>query len=383
MASAPRRRRLPPVYTGGGRGHNTPRTAFLAMPWRRNNGAPAGNSPAADSANKIKCGRAGGGILVWGGEQMGEWHRLVQLAMDWIDEAIQAGDDDALTLEHLAGRMGYSAYHATRVFRRMAGQSLRDYLRLRRLAFALLEVRDTTAPMLEIAVKYGFSSQAAFTRAFKAAYGTAPGAYRAHPAPVVLRTKIHPLDYYQIQTKGAGMEKPNGTIRVYHTRVPAHSFLHVKNYQSSGYWDFWKRQDDIPGQDCDTICGILDGVKGKLDGEEGVIGKFSGQIMGYPREADGRIPEAYGVRLPAGWPGPIPDGMLLLAVPQGEYVVFEHGPFSFSAQGGAVFDALERAIAAYRYEDTGYLPDNAPGRIAYYYHDPERYIKRLLPVKKG
>lgn len=59
--------------------------------------------------------------------------------------------------------------------------TLRDHLRLRRLAFVLRDVRDTDASILDIAVKYGFSSNEAFTHAFKKAYGVSPSAYRTGP----------------------------------------------------------------------------------------------------------------------------------------------------------------------------------------------------------
>ena len=52
---------------------------------------------------------------------------------------------------------------------------LRDYLRRRRLSFALLEVRDTQRSFLDIAVDYGFGSHEAFTRAFKQMFGVTPG----------------------------------------------------------------------------------------------------------------------------------------------------------------------------------------------------------------
>ncbi len=38
--------------------------------------------------------------------------------------------------------------------------------------------------------------------------------------------------------------------------MPAHKFLHIKNYESNGYWDFWRKQNLIPGQDYETICGL-------------------------------------------------------------------------------------------------------------------------------
>ena len=81
---------------------------------------------------------------------MAQWHRNIQDIITIIDACIRAQQDEALTLR-----------------RELAGMTLRDYLRRRRLAFALRDVRDTDASILDIAVKYGFSSNEAFTRAFK------------------------------------------------------------------------------------------------------------------------------------------------------------------------------------------------------------------------
>lgn len=67
---------------------------------------------------------------------------------------------------------------------------LRDYLRHRKLAFALKEVRDSDKSLLHIAFDYGFSSHEAFTRAFKEAYGITPSEYRKNPLPLVLRTNL-------------------------------------------------------------------------------------------------------------------------------------------------------------------------------------------------
>jgi len=108
--------------------------------------------------------------------------------------------------------------------------------------------------------------------------------------------------------------------------MAAHKFLHIS------YWDFWERQDKIPGMDCDTICGMLDSIKGKLDGEDGVIGKFSGQIMAYFNEPDGKRAECYGTRLPADYDGEIPAQMQMIDVPEAEYIVFEHGSFDYEQE---------------------------------------------------
>ena len=313
---------------------------------------------------------------------MYEWHRQIQIVVDEIDECIKRRDDEALTLRYLARKLGYSEFHTTRKFKEISGMQFRDYLRLRRLAFALIDVRDTKRSFLDIAVDYGFSSHEAFTRAFKTAYAVTPKEYRKRPVPVVLRTKVNAFDRYILGIGEIGMIKSTEEIKIYFITIPAYKFLHIKNYESSGYFDFWEKQETVPGQDCDTICGLLDSIKGKLDGEDGVIGKFSGQIMANIFEADGRSPEAYGVRLPAEYGGVIPSQMRMLEVPEGEYIVFEHGPFDYEQENESVYKKLAHAVADFCFEDSGYRLDESPGRIAFGRHVPESFMKTIRPVKK-
>lgn len=321
---------------------------------------------------------------------MCEWHRQIQMMIDEIDANIRLRHDDALTLCTLADSLGYSEFYVSRKFREISGMQFRDYLRHRRLAFALKAIRDTDAGILNIALDYGFSSHEAFTRAFKEAYGLTPSEYRQRPMPVALRTVIRPLDCYLASMGGNGMETTASDVRTYFVTIPAHKFLHIRNYESIGYWDFWQKQSLIPGQDCETICGLLDSIPGKLDdlgGSEANSG--SGQVMAYINEPDGRIcswgiplAEAYGVRLPSDYAGEIPSQMQLMDVPEGEYIVFEHGPFDFETQSSAVEQKIEAAMQSFDYAASGYQLDTSPGRVFYFYHDCERYFKYVRPVCK-
>lgn len=321
---------------------------------------------------------------------MKKWERSIQSMVLEVDRCILAQEDEALTLKSLAGYLGYSESRVSRKFSEISGMQLRDYLRYRKLAFALRDIRDTQDGILDIALRYGFSSHEAFTRAFREAYGITPSAYRCHPTPVVLRTIIKPFDCYILGIGGTGMAQSTQNIKVYFVTIPAHKFLHIRNYESIGYWDFWQKQSIIPGQDCETICGLLGSIKGKLDdlgGDENDAG--SGQLMAFINEPEGRIcswgiplAEAYGARLPANWTGDVPPQMQLMDVPEGEYIVFEHGPFDFETENQQVEGEIELAMKEFNYAQSGYELDKSQGRVFYFYHDCKRFWKYVRPVKR-
>ena len=321
---------------------------------------------------------------------MYEWQKQIQIFVDEIDKCIKNYNDEALTLSFLSRSLGYSEFYTTRKFKEISGMQFRDYLRLRKLAFALKEVRDSDKSFLDIALDYGFSSNEAFTRAFKGTYGMTPSEYRKNPKPVVLRTKINPFDRYLLGLGEIGMMKSTDGIKIYFVTIPAHKFLHIKNYESNGYWDFWQKQNQIPGQDYETICGLLDSIKGKLDDEGGSEPNCgSGQIMAYINDPEGRLcdwgiprTECHGVRLPYDYKGEIPPQMLLIDVPEAEYVVFEHGPFDYEQENRSVEEKIEAAMAAFDYSGTGYSFDATPGRITYFYFNPEQYFKYIRSVKR-
>ena len=179
-------------------------------------------------------------------------------------------------------------------------------------------------------------------------------------------------------------------VKIYFVTIPAHTFLHVQNRESNGYWDFWQKQNQIPGQDYETVCGLLDSIKGKLDdggGSEANSG--GGQMMAYISDPNGRLcdwgflrTECYGARLPADYAGEVPPQMRLLNVPEAEYLVFEHGPFDYEQENRTVEESIEKAMATFDFTGTGYGYDLTPGRIIYLFYNPAQAFKYIRPVRK-
>lgn len=113
---------------------------------------------------------------------MQNWHDNVLRLIAEIDRCIRAREGETLTLAHLARLLDCSQSQVSHQFHALTGTSLRDFVQARRPALALPAVRDGEQRLLDIALGCGFSSQEAFTRAFRAAYGITPGEYRHSPA---------------------------------------------------------------------------------------------------------------------------------------------------------------------------------------------------------
>ncbi|MFC7589846.1 helix-turn-helix transcriptional regulator [Nonomuraea antimicrobica] len=78
----------------------------------------------------------------------------------------------------LGARVGLSRAAFARRFAALVGQPPLAYLTWWRLAGAGRLLRDTDAPLSEIAARVGYGSEFAFANAFKRQYGLAPGRYR-------------------------------------------------------------------------------------------------------------------------------------------------------------------------------------------------------------
>ncbi len=110
---------------------------------------------------------------------MDQWNRCMQPLIDEIDACIRDKQNETLTLRILSQKFGYSESHFSRNFRRVSGMRLRDYLRFRRLAFALAPLREPAAHCADRAGRGLFLARGLY-QAFQAAYGITPGQYRSH-----------------------------------------------------------------------------------------------------------------------------------------------------------------------------------------------------------
>ncbi|MDA1535903.1 MULTISPECIES: AraC family transcriptional regulator [Bacillus] len=71
-----------------------------------------------------------------------------------------------------------SEYHFKRMFSFLAGISLSEYIRCRRLTLAAFELKNSDAKVIDVAIKYGYNSPDSFARAFQNLHGITPSEAR-------------------------------------------------------------------------------------------------------------------------------------------------------------------------------------------------------------
>lgn len=115
-------------------------------------------------------------------------------ALQYIEENL-VNDID---LKEVAKKAICSEYHFSRMFSFLAGISLSEYVRRRRLTLAAFELKDSRVKVIDIAMKYGYNSTDSFARAFQNLHGITPTEARKNGCSL----KAYPPMTFQLSVKG-------------------------------------------------------------------------------------------------------------------------------------------------------------------------------------
>jgi len=299
---------------------------------------------------------------------MYEWNEMVQRMVDWLEEHLTENP----VLLKMSEQLGYSPYYCSRQFNQYTGMTLRDYVWTRRISRAALELRDTDQRVLDIAVKYGFSSQEAFTRAFHKAFGMTPAAYRKTPRPIPLsiRQEVFSPYHYWIKERNRMSEVRVKPVEIKVEIIPAHKFIGIWDIGAADYMSFWNN-----GHSCDEVCGTLESMSNHV--LPGQLAQTAGWFY-----RNGKKGYLYGIPVPLDYDGPVPEGMECRVIPESEYLVFHHPPFDYLKDNGAVMKAVEDTAWNYDPKAKGYAWDEET-KQDYQRHFPEGYGYAVLrPVRK-
>ncbi len=123
-----------------------------------------------------------------------DWIKQLNEAINYIEENL-AGE---ISYEVISKIAGCSVYNFQRMFSYIADKPLAEYIRSRRLTLAAFDLLNSTDRIIDIALKYGYESQDAFTRAFKNFHSVLPSSVRNE----IVQLKSCPKLSFQISIKG-------------------------------------------------------------------------------------------------------------------------------------------------------------------------------------
>ncbi len=101
-------------------------------------------------------------------------------------EYIEVNLKDDISLDDISYESKYSKTHMSRLFNKVVGLSLTEYINRRRLSLAAIMLKDTDKPIEYISDIYRFGSSKYFSTVFKKEFGISPSKYRKESKYVYL-----------------------------------------------------------------------------------------------------------------------------------------------------------------------------------------------------
>ncbi|GBG57739.1 putative HTH-type transcriptional regulator YdeE [Sporomusaceae bacterium FL31] len=115
-------------------------------------------------------------------------------ALVYIEENLT----DNIDYKEVARLACCSEYHFKRMFSFLAGVTLSEYIRRRRLTLAAFELKEKNIKVIDIAIKYGYNSPDSFSRAFQSLHGVTPTEARNNGHSL----KAYPKMTFQLSIQG-------------------------------------------------------------------------------------------------------------------------------------------------------------------------------------
>lgn len=179
--------------------------------------------------------------------------------MEWVErlnESIRYLEEH-LTEEPDYERMGQiaccSAYHFQRMFTYMAGMTLSEYIRRRKMSLAAVDLQSGEK-VIDVAGKYGYRSPTAFNRAFHSVHGISPSSAQEKGVSV----KSFPPITFSVTVRGASAMQyrveTREAFRIIGISAPLHQEIE-KNFAAVP--QLWEKA--VSGGVLEQLAALMDG----------------------------------------------------------------------------------------------------------------------------
>lgn len=169
----------------------------------------------------------------------------IQKAIEYIEEHLT----DDMDISDISGIAYLSPFHFQRIFHAMCGCTVGEYIRMRRLSMAGVELMNSGIRVIDLAIKYGYDSPDSFTRAFTKFHGLPPSVAKARGIKLKFLAPIQ-------------INKKTGKIKDMDYRVVEKSQFTVVGYcrrfnSETSYTDIPKFWDEVFAKEDNTIEGMF------------------------------------------------------------------------------------------------------------------------------
>lgn len=227
-----------------------------------------------------------------------EWLKNIGAAIDYIENNL----DKEISYDEAARIACCSTYYFQRIFSYISGVTLSEYIRRRRMTQAAFELQRTDSKVIDVALKYGYSSPTSFNRAFQSVHGITPLSAKS----IGCTLNAYPSIQFSVKVSGGSamsyhIEEKKG-FRIVGIRTPLAEDAEENLHKVPVFWRQALQENDIP-----EIFKLSSG------NPEGILG-----VSVYHN------PHDIYYYIAAASDKPVPQGMVEYEIPEAMWVVFKN-----------------------------------------------------------
>lgn len=227
-----------------------------------------------------------------------EWLKNLSNAIEYIEDNL----DKEISYDEAARIACCSTYYFQRLFSYVTGIPLSEYIRKRRMTQAAFELQWTDKKVLDIALKYGYTSPTSFNRAFQNVHGITPVAAKSKGSTL----NAYPPIRFSVKVTGGNAMlyhiAETGTIRIVGIRTLLTENMEENQRIVPGFW-----KDTLGSEQFSDICLLSN------ESPKGILG-----ISVY------HDPNNIFYYIAAATNSEVPAGMYEYEIPATTWVVFEN-----------------------------------------------------------
>ena len=288
------------------------------------------------------------------------------LAVQRMQDYIEAHLEQEITLSHLAKESLYSPWYSRRLIKTNTGSTPAEYIRRLRLSKSARRLKNERCRVIDAALDLGFGSVDGYQRAFYKEFGCNPGEYAKHPVPITLFLP-YGVKFRALRKDVLDMEKLQ-SVFIQVLQKPDRKVIVKRGIQAEDYFAYCEEVG------CD-IWGLLSSMD-SLCGEP---------VCLWLPKAD-RKPNTsvyvQGVEVEADFDGVVPDGFDVISLPASEYLMFQGEPFREEDYSEAIL-ALRYAMDRYDPTVIGYEWNDESPRIQLEPRGERGYIELRAVKQRG